>query len=85
MVFFLLHRMKIVEENSGWYFYALFLLVNKKSSLGIIPCEPLNGMESLVGNMRRVDTGESMNGGVWKLGGGKTKRGGSKSKMVLWL
>jgi hypothetical protein len=32
-------------------FYALFLLVDKKSFLDIIPCEPFNGTGNLVDSM----------------------------------
>ena len=67
------------------FFYVLVLLVNKKSSLVGTLCELLNGIGNLADNIDWLDTGETINGAGRKHGGGKTKTGGSKCRMVLQL
>ncbi len=42
--------------------YVLFFLVDKKSSLTVILCEPLNGIGNLADDINRLHTNEGING-----------------------
>ncbi len=60
--------------------YVLFFLVDKKSSLTVILCEPLHGIGNLADDINRSHTNEGINGVGRKYGRGKIKRGASKEK-----